>query len=322
MSDSSVYAGIDIGGTNIKFGLFDASGKILYKEHRPTLAEKGSKPLMHLIGNIGERLLYTAAEENYPVKWLGVGTPGAVDCRTGIVIGPCPNIDGWQGMEIGRILRERLNLPVWVDNDVNTVALAEAKFGAATGVGSAVFVTIGTGVGGAVIIESKLWRGATYSAGELGHMTINFDASFTHAGIPGTIEAYCCSQAIIERTMVRLKKKMSPIFEEVLESDLNNLTIRKVFSAAKKGDEIARDVLKETAGYLGIGLAGVVNLLNPDVVVIGGGVTEGGAGFLEAVSAEIKKRALDSAVEKLSVVKAALGNDAGFIGAGLLGEKS
>jgi len=322
MSDISTYAGIDIGGTNIKFGLFDSSGKILHKEQRPTLAEKGSTPLMHLIGNIGEKLLYVAAEEDYSVKWLGVGTPGAVDCCTGKVIGPCPNIDGWQGMEIGKILKERLNMPVWVDNDVNAMALAESKFGAATGANSAIFVTVGTGVGGAVIIDGKLWRGATYSAGELGHMTINFDAPLVHAGIPGTIEAYCHSQAILERVSLRLKKELSPIFEGLLEGDLNQLNIRKVFAAAKKGDEIAKDVLKETATYLGIGLAGVVNLLNPEVVVIGGGVAEGGAVFLDVVSAEIKRRAFDSAVEKLSVVRAALGNDAGFIGAGLLGEKS
>lgn len=320
MSENPVYAGIDIGGTNIKFGLFDSTGKILYREQRPTLAEKGPTPLMHLVGNIGERLLYDAAEEDYTVKWLGVGTPGAVDYRTGKVIGPCPNIEGWQGMEIGKILKERLNMPVWVDNDVNAVALAETRFGAAVGAKSVVCVTVGTGVGGAVIIDGKLWRGATWSAGELGHMSINFDAPIAHAGIPGTIEAYCSSQAILDRTKAKLQMRLSPIFEELLEGDLEKLAIKKLFVAAKKGDEIARGVVNETGTYLGIGLAGIVNLLNPEVVVIGGGVTEGGAGFVEAVFAELRKRAFNSAVEKLRVVRAALGNDAGFIGAGLLGE--
>jgi glucokinase len=320
MSDNTVYAGIDIGGTNIKFGLFDATGKIHYREQRPTLAEKGPTPLMHLVGNIGERLLYQAAEEDYAVSWLGVGTPGAVDFKTGKVIGPCPNIAGWQGMEIGRILKERLNIKVWVDNDANVVALAEARFGAAVGATSVVCVTVGTGIGGAIIIDGRLWRGATHSAGELGHMSINFDAPVVHAGIPGSIEAYCSSQSILERIKTRLKRELSPIFQEVLEGDLEKLVIKKVFMAAKKGDEIARDVLNETAKYLGIGLAGVVNLLNPEVVVIGGGIAEGGAGFIEAVASEIKKYAFDCAVEKLRVVKAALGNDAGFIGAGLLNE--
>ncbi len=320
MSADEVYAGIDIGGTNIKFGLFDSAGKILYREQRPTLVEKGPTPLIHLVGNIGERLLYHAAEEDYTVRWLGVGTPGAVDWKTGQVIGPCPNIAGWQGMEIGRILKERLNTAVWVDNDANAVALAEMRFGAAVGAKSVVCVTVGTGIGGAVIIDGKLWRGATHSAGELGHMSINFDAPVSHAGIPGSIEAYCSSQSILERIKGKLRRELSPIFQELLEGDLEKLVIKKVFMAAKKGDEIARDVLNETAKYLGIGLAGVVNLLNPEVVVIGGGIAEGGAGFIEAVSAEVKKYAFDCAVEKLRVVKAALGNDAGFIGAGLLGE--
>ncbi|MEW5994069.1 MAG: ROK family protein [Candidatus Zixiibacteriota bacterium] len=321
MVENAVYAGIDIGGTNIKFGLVDSTGKILHKEQRPTLAEKGPTPLMHLIGNIGERLLYVAAEEDHPVRWLGVGTPGAVDIRTGTVVGTCPNIYGWQGMEIGRNLKERLNTPVWVDNDVNTVALAEARFGAATGARSAVFVTVGTGVGGAVLINGKLWRGSTWSAGELGHMTIKFDSPIVHAGIPGTVEGYCHSQGIIERVKSMMKNGLTPIFEEVLEGQRDQLTIRKIFAAARKRDEIARQVLDETAMYLGIGLGSIVNLLNPEVVVIGGGVAEGGAGFVEAVAAEIKKRAFASATEKLHVVRAALGNDAGFIGAGLLGEE-
>ncbi|MFH1373090.1 MAG: ROK family protein [bacterium] len=318
MTDNQVYAGIDIGGTNIKFGLFDSSGKILHKEQRPTLAEKGATPLMHLVGNIAERLLCTAAEEDFIIKGLGVGTPGAVDIRTGTVTGPCPNISGWKGMEIGRVLSERLNMSVWVDNDVNTVALAEVRFGAATGADSAVFVTVGTGVGGAVVINGKLWRGATGSAGELGHMIINFDSDQVHAGIPGTIEAYCHSQAILDKVATRMQRETCPILENILEGGSANLSIRKVFAAAKRGDRLATDIINETAGYLGIGLAGIVNLLNPEVVVIGGGVAQGGAGFIEAVTAEIKKRAFETAVEKLSVVRAALGNDAGFIGAGLL----
>ena len=153
-------------------------------------------------------------------------------------------------------------------------------------------------------------------------MTINFDSPLVHAGTPGTIEAYCHSQAILERVRSGLKEKLTPAFEDVLEGDLSRLTIKRVFAAARRGDEVAREALDETAMYLGIGLAGIVNLLNPEVVVIGGGVADGGAGFLETVAAEIKKRAFDSATQKLSVVKAALGNDAGFIGAGLLGEKA
>ena len=322
MSGSHVYAGIDIGGTSVKFGLTDKSGKVLFRDQRPTQSEKGAKPLMHMVTNIAERLLLSAAEEDYEVRWLGVGTPGAVDFRTGRVIGPSPNIPGWQGMEIGETLRDRLNMPVWVDNDVHAMALAEMRFGAAHGARSVICVTVGTGIGGAVIIDGKVWHGATCAAGELGHMGIKVDAEEIHSGVPGSIETYCASRAITDRVKQRLKGGLTPAFEEVLNGDTENLTIRKLFAALKKGDKVAREVLDETAHYLGYGLAGVVNLLNPEVVVLGGGVVDGGGGFLEGVAAVIRKIAFDSAVERLRIVKASLGNDAGFIGAGLLGEEA
>lgn len=319
MSHQTVYAGIDIGGTNIKYGLVDEKGKVLYRELRPTLADKGATPVMHLVTNIAERLMYHAAEEDYPVKYLGVGTPGSVDNRIGKVIGAAPNIPGWQGMEIGSNLKDRLNMPVYVDNDANAMALAELRFGAASGARSVVCVTVGTGVGGAVIIDGKLWRGSTFSAGELGHMTINFNGP-EHAGIKGSIEGYCSSQAILGRVKAQLENHMTTEFEEALEGSIDNLSIKRVFAALKKGDAIAKEIIDETAGYLGIGLAGIVNLLNPQVIVIGGGIVDGGGGFLEAVTATIKKHAFPSATEKLIVTRAVLGNDAGFIGAGLLGE--
>ncbi|MCK4573146.1 MAG: ROK family protein [candidate division Zixibacteria bacterium] len=320
MPDKKIYAGIDIGGTNIKFGLIDSNGNILHREHRPTMAEKGAGPLLHLITNIAERLLYFAAEEDYAIKYVGVGSPGAVDYRTGRVIGPCPNIDGWQGTEIGATLSERLNTPVYVDNDANAMALAEARFGAAAGARSAICVTVGTGIGGGVIIDGRVMRGASSSAGELGHMTINFDGPKCNCGNKGCLEMYCSSQAMIDGVKAKTVKGLSPRLEEVLEGDLGNLTIKKLFAAARKGDEIAGEVIRDTAVYLGIGLSGIVNVFNPEVVVVGGGIIDGGAGFLEVVTAEIRKRAFSSAVSDLRVVKASLGNAAGFIGAGLLGD--
>ena len=322
MADDRVYAGIDIGGTNIKFGLFDSSGKILFRDQKPTQADKGPTPLMHLLSNIAERLLYLAADDELPVKYLGVGSPGAVDFRSGKVIGTCPNIPGWQGAEIGAALRERLNLPVFVDNDANAVALAETRFGAAAGSKSVVCVTVGTGIGGGLVIDGKLWRGAFNAGAELGHMPINFDGPECGCGRRGCIEAYCSSRAMIERVKTRTKSGLTPILKEILNGDPESLTVKKVFQASQRGDEAAMAAISETARFLGIGLSGIVNLLNPETIVIGGGVTDGGGGFVEAVAAEIRQRAFDSAVEGLRIVKAALGNNAGFIGAGLLGEEA
>ncbi len=314
------FAGIDIGGTSVKFGLFSPDGTIIYKDQKPTLAEKGAVPLMHLVSNIAEQLMYHAAEDELEVRWLGVGTPGAVDFKTGQVIGAAPNINGWQGTEIGSTLKERLNMPVWVDNDVNTVALAELRYGAASGAQSAVCLTIGTGIGGAVIIDGQLQRGHSYSGGEIGHMTINFEGPDCKCGRKGCLEAYCSSQAIINRTQKRLEQNSSTVFDEVTGGQIDKLTIKQLFTAAKKGDKIASEVLAETAQYLGIGLANLVNLLNPEIIIIGGGIADGGPEFLSKLSAAVKEQAFDSAVKELKIMKAALGNDAGFIGAGLLGE--
>jgi glucokinase len=321
MSSETVYAGIDIGATNIKYGLVDHKGNVLFKEQRPTIADKGPEPLLHLVANIGEKLLFHAAEEDYEVPWLGVGTPGSVDFKSGQVIGMSPNIPGWKGAAVGEFLRERLNVPVWVDNDVNAVALAEYRFGAGVGYNSVVCVAVGTGVGGGIILNGRLWRGSTCAAGEIGHMPIDPNGPICGCGNRGCVESLCASSAIIERCRARLDHNMTPAFEEILKGDPGDLNVRKIFAAAKKRDKVALEVIEETARYLAIGIAGVVNLLNPEVVIIGGGVADGGAGYVETVSQELRRRICDSAQEKLRIVKATLGNSAGFIGASILGEE-
>lgn len=320
MNGEQVFAGIDIGGTNVKFGLVNSEGKVLFRKQRQTLAEKGPTPLMHLLTNVGEELLLQAADDGFEIRHLGVGSPGAVDSVTGKVIGPCPNIAGWQGMEIGGILKERLNLPVFVDNDANSMALAESMFGAASGAKSVICMTMGTGIGGAVVLNGAIYHGSTYSAGEIGHMAVNIDGPRCNCGNNGCLEVYCSSRAILDRARSMLKSGLTDLFKDLLSNDLSNLSIRKFFMAYNKGDEVAAHVLDETSVYMGAALAGVVNLLNPDLVVIGGGVAESAGNFLDLLKEQIRKRAFDSAVDGLRVVAARLGNDAGFIGAGFLGE--
>jgi len=320
MSETKYYAGIDIGGTNVKYGLVDSGGEIHYREQKPALVEKGAKPLLHLITNIAENLLYHAAEEDMTINWLGIGSPGTVDNLNGVIRGTCPNIPEWVGTEIGPYLKNHLNLPVYVDNDANAMALAELKFGAARRFNSSICLTVGTGIGGAVIINKELWRGGNFSAGEIGHIIVNSNGEKCRCGNIGCLEAYCSSAAMLNRTRKKVKNHMSDTLSEVLSGDIDNLNIKKLFTAAKKGDDIALEVVEETAELLGAGLSGVVNLINPDAMIFGGGIIDGGAGFIEAVSAEIRRRAFPTATENLKILKAELGNDAGFVGAGLLGE--
>jgi glucokinase len=218
-------------------------------------------------------------------------------------------------------LRERLNVPVWIDNDVNVVALAEHRFGAGAGFSSMVCAAVGTGVGGGLILDGKLWRGANHAAGELGHMIIDPDGPVCGCGNKGCVEAFCSSSAMLARCREKLGRKMTPAFEEILAGDEGELTIKKLFQAARAKDEVALEVVAESARYLAIGLAGVVNLLNPELVIIGGGVADGGAGYVDVVAQELRTRICDSSADKLRVVRATLGNSAGFIGAGILGEE-
>jgi glucokinase len=319
-TEKKAFAGIDVGGTNIKFGLFHPDGKIIYKEQRPTMAEKGATPLMHLITNIAERLMMHASEDELEVPWLGVGTPGSIELKTGRVLGQTPHIPGWEGMEIGENLRDRLNMPVWVDNDVNAMALAELKYGAAVGAKSAVCVTVGTGIGGAVIIDGKVIRGFSHSAGEIGHMTINFDGPPCKCGKKGCVEAYCSSNAIVTRTKKKLEKDLTPVFQELTGGDLGKLNIKIITGAARQDDYVAKEALEETSEYLAIAMGNVANLINPQLIIFGGGIVDGWPEFIGKVSSAIRKHAFPSAVKELKISKAALGNDAGFIGAGLLGE--
>lgn len=320
MSDLEHYAGIDIGATNVKYGLVDSNGKIVYRDQKPAMVEKGTKPLLHLITNIAENLLLRAAEEDVTINWLGVGSPGAIDNLTGVVKGKCPNIPDWVGTEIGPHLGKHLNMPVYVDNDGNAMALAELRFGAARRFSSAVCITVGTGIGGGIIIDKSIWRGSSYSGGEIGHIIVNSDGVQCRCGNKGCLEAYCSSRALLDRARGRMKNNSSEILTEVLSGNIGNLNIKKLFVAATKGDELALGVIEETAAILGAGLSGVVNLLNPEAIIFGGGIVDAGAGFMETAGAEIRKRAFPSATENLRIMKAELGNDAGFIGAGLLGE--
>jgi len=320
MSTLEYYAGIDIGASNIKYGIVNSNGEIIFRDRKPARVDKGAVPLLHLITNIAENLLLRASEEDVTVPWLGIGSPGTVDNLTGTIKGNSPNIPDWVGTKISEHLRDHLNMPVYVDNDANAMALAELRFGAAKRFNSAVCITLGTGIGSGIILNKQLWRGNDFSAGEIGHIVIEQNGKKCRCGNNGCLEAYCSSRAILDRTREKCRNGMSEILGNVLDNDLENLTVKKMFAAAKKGDKIALEVVEETGTILGAGLSGVVNLLNPEALIFGGGIIDGGAGLLEIIGAEIRRRSFAAASENLRILRADLGNDAGFIGAGLLGE--
>lgn len=317
MNGERLYAGIDIGATNIKFGLVDSTGTVAFRAQAPTPRNGPAEKLFDAIVICGERLLIEADERNARVDYIGVGSPGSVNMKTGIIQGSCPNIPYWVGFHLRDRLAERLNLHVIVDNDANCAALAEHRFGAGQGYTNIICLTIGTGIGGGIIINGRVYRGADYSAGEIGHMLLP-----EHDGNEegqAYLETRVSAKTILSGLKERLASGLTPAFQSLVGNDLGQLTIRKVFLAVKKGDAVALEVLGDKARMLGRSLASLANVLNPELVILGGGVAEGGSVFVDIVRETVLSHALPVVAESLEVVPAMLGNAAGLIGAAFLG---
>ncbi|MFH1701435.1 MAG: ROK family protein [Candidatus Zixiibacteriota bacterium] len=313
-----LFAGIDIGATNIKYGLVESGGEIKFRGKTITPGNGLPNKLFEKIIYCAEQLLLEADDANLSVGHLGVGSPGAINIKTGVVAGSCPNIPGWVGFHLRDRLSEHLNIPVFVDNDANCAGLAEFRFGAGQGYNNIICLTVGTGIGGGIILNGEIYHGSNYSAGEIGHTRIIIDKS---GGFESDIlESLVSSRAILTRVKNGLESEMTPAFQNILNGDMSRLTIRKVFRALKKGDKIAHDVISDSARILGVALSGIVNLLNPEIIIIGGGVAEGGYEFVDNVRETILSECLPVAAETLNIMPAQLGNDAGFIGAAFLGE--
>jgi glucokinase len=312
-----LYAGIDIGATNVKFGLVAGDGEIKFRGQTATPNDGIPEKLFEAVARCGEALLLEADDAGGRVEYIGVGSPGSIDVVSGVIQGTCPNIPGWVGFPLRDRLAERLNLPVQVDNDANCAALAEFRFGAGQGFRHIICLTIGTGIGGGLIINGRLHRGADWSAGEVGHMIVTGEP----AGPQGVyLESLVSSRALVARVREKLGDDSSPAFKSLVGDDPGRLTVRKIFTAVKRNDRLATDIITAMARTFGTYLASLVNVFNPELIVLGGGVVEGGNLFVDMVRETVLSAALPSAKAHLGVVPAQLGNAAGFIGAAFLGE--
>ncbi len=316
------YAGIDLGGTDIKYGLADSSGGIIVYRSKPARVSKGHDILLENLKECARELLLYARENKLRVPYLGVGSPGTVDSDKGTILGLSPNIPDWKGTKLAAHLSKHLKLPVYVGNDANLMALAEVMFGGARGYKNVFCTTIGTGIGGAVIVDGKLVTGKSYSAGEFGHIPIIKDGRQCKCGQKGCLEPYASLSGLLRsaRTLAGKAKKKSAFAKLIQEK--KSLTVKDIFYYYKANDSVAVKAVETQADYMASGLAAVVNLLNPEVVVIGGGIADaGGAGYIGLIKRLLKARVLPNAAVDLKVVRAKLGNKAGFIGAAFQREK-
>ncbi|MDZ7262865.1 MAG: ROK family protein [candidate division KSB1 bacterium] len=307
----SLYIGLDLGGTNLKYALGDERGTIITKSMRPSQAQESREKIFENMFLAVEELLKIAKQKAERVAAIGVGSPGSVDFEKGQLIGPTPNIKAWTDAPIKETLEARFHIPVWADNDANVVAIAEARLGAGKGLKHLVCLTVGTGIGGGIIIDGQIYRGENYTAAEIGHMSIEVAGKKCNCGGIGCLEVYTSAPAMVERYREKLEKTSQPWPEEKLSTEL-------IFERMKAGDILALETLNETCDYFGAGIASVVNVLNPQAVIIGGGVAEAGEEFIGRVREVVKRRAMKAATKNLQILKAQLGNDAGVVGAILI----
>jgi len=314
------FIGIDLGGTNIKFGIVSQKGKILQKGMLSAQADLGRDAILSNIKKAIEKSLTFTRAKKIKIKGIGVGSPGTVNLNSGKIEGSCPNLPQMVNVNLKGWLSKNLKFPIYVDNDANVMALAESKFGAAKGYKDVLCLTLGTGIGGGIILDGKLFHGSSFASAEFGHMTICYNGRKCNCGGIGCLEMYASAPAMVKDAKRLLHRNKKSGIHKLIQKDFSKLTTEVIFEAEKKGDVLASDVINQACAYLGTGIASAVNLLNPQVVVIGGGVSEGGLSFIRRIEKEVKRRAFPSATKNLKVVKAKLGNDAGFIGAAMLVE--
>ena len=305
--------GVDLGGTNVRAAVVTKDGRIVGEGRRPSLAMEGPDVTIPEIVLAIRDAMSDAGVQAKDVCGIGMGVPGRHKSREGIVIWS-PNFKDWGGLQLLAPIREQIGAPAYMGNDVNVAALGEFRFGAAKDVNSMVMMTLGTGIGGGIILDGKLWLGANEGGGEIGHQIINPNGGLCGCGNFGDLESEANRDAIIERARRKMFLGRTTILTEGLETKFLDLTPAMIAEAANKGDALAIEVLEETGYFVGIGVSNAINFLNVEMVVIGGGISQAGAVLWDAIIRTVHANALIEALEVCRVVPAALADDAGIMG--------
>ncbi len=311
--------GVDLGGTNIVAGAMPADGTrhlaMRSIATNPAVGDEGVAE--RIVGLVEEVILDTMGETGVSRRdfiGIGVGAPGPLDRERGIVI-VAPNL-GWKDFPLRDRIQSRVNLPTTLDNDANCATFGEWWQGAARGGRNVVGLTIGTGIGGGLILNGALYHGSSDMAGEIGHTTIDLNGRHCKCGNYGCLEAYASAPAIATRAReVLVREEGESVIPTMVNGNFDDITAQIVYDAAQKGDQVAGEIVRDTARYLGAGVANLLNIFNPDIVVIAGGVTAAGDALFVPLRAEVRRRAFSPAVRTVKIVAGELPGIAGVVGA-------
>ena len=318
MNDGRHIVGVDLGGTTVNVGVvpFDG-GPVLGMRSVPTEADKGPKFVVDRIVDLIRDAMRDAQKEAGIAEdafvGIGLGSPGPLDRRTGTVI-DTPNL-GWRNFPLRDLISNAVGLEAELDNDANAATLGEWWQGAGQGVSTLVGVTLGTGIGGGIVLDGKVFHGISDVAGEVGHMTIDSTGRRCKCGNYGCLEAYASGPAIAARAVEGLQSGEPSLLPSMVRGELARITAETVYEAIVAGDDYAKEVMRDTAKFLGTGIGNLINILNPGMVVISGGVTRAGDRLLEPLKKEVRRRAFSHASENCQIVTSSLGSMVGVIGA-------
>ena len=309
--------GVDLGGTNIVTGAVAADGSaVLGVRSAPTRPEEGADAVVARIAQLCRESITEAARaggDAAKIAGVGIGSPGPLDRERGLVL-ITPNL-GWKNFPLRDRVSDALQLPATLDNDANCAVFGEFWIGAGRGSKHLVGLTIGTGIGGGIVIDGQLYHGASDAAGEIGHTTIDSTGRRCKCGNYGCLEAYASGPAIAARAVEGIESGAETTLAASVGGDLAQVTAQTVYQAAHDGDDFALEVVRETAKFLGAGVANLINIFNPDTVVILGGVTQAGDRLFVPLREEVKRRAFKPAVEACRILPGELPGTAGVVGA-------
>jgi glucokinase len=312
--------GVDLGGTNIVVGVLPMNGgdgHVLGLREAKTQAYKGAKFVVDRIVQMVEDSIAEVAGGNDGSKanfaGIGIGSPGPLNRATGTILNT-PNL-GWRNFPLRDLISNAVGLPAALDNDANCATYGEWWLGAGRSVDTLVGFTLGTGIGGGIVLNGEIFHGASDVAGEMGHMTLDSTGRKCKCGNYGCLEAYASGPAIALRAVEGIEAGAETVLPDLVNGRLEDITAATVYEGAVLGDAYANEVMKETAKFLGAGVANILNILNPEMVVIAGGVTRAGDHLFVPLRAEVRRRAFKSAQESCSIVPAKLIGTAGVIGA-------
>ena len=311
---NSHVVGIDIGGTKLATVVADKDGNILQKVRRPTESKKGPDHAVQLLLEMVGEVLHLAGLQREDISGIGVSCGGPLDTKTGIIYSP-PNLPGWDALPLKEIIESEFHIPTVIENDANAGALAEARFGGGRGYDYVLYMTMSTGIGGGIVAHGEIYHGTNDSAGEVGHQILLPDGPLCGCGKYGCLEALCSGPSIARRAQEAITDQPHTKILALADGQIDRVRSEHVLQAARDGDALAIALVEETAYYMGWGIANLVNILNPQIVLLGTIAVAAGDLLLDPIRRTVAEMAMQRPLEAVKIMPAELGDSIGDLAA-------